>query len=566
MLSDNTYRKFVESFDIDDWEIETDTGWHDISKSNKTVEYEVYELETENYFLKCADTHIVFDQYLNEVYTKDLKPGDLIMTAAGPDVVISVRRTGVFENMYDLSVDSENHRYYTGGILSHNTTATSIFLAHFVVFNEAKAVGILAHKGDMAREVLERTKQCIELLPDFLQPGIVEWNKGSIELENGCSIGAYASSPDAVRGNSFALIYADEVAFIEGFEDTWKAIQPVISSGRRSRIILTSTPNGMNHWFDLWEASIRSDKGFTPYEAAWTSVKERMYNNADIYDDGYEWSSVQINTSSLESFGQEHGLRFLGTAGTLINGFKLSKMQWLEVENESGFYRYKAPKEGNKYIVAVDPAEGRGQDYSVCQIIDVTEYPYEQVAVYRSNKISHLLFPNIIMKYAKEYNEAWVYIELNSVGHSVAKTLYLDYEYENLIMDSSKDLGMKQTKITKAVGCSTLKDLVEKDKLKLYSKENILEFRTFVEKGVSWEAQEGFHDDLIMGLVVFAWLTTQERFGDFIDKERHVGMDVFKFEMEELMGDESIFAIIDDGINTIEIDSSGEDKSIMTST
>lgn len=446
------------------------------------------------------------------------------------------------------------------------TTATSIFLAHFVVFNEAKAVGILAHKGDMAREVLERTKQCIELLPDFLQPGIVEWNKGSIELENGCSIGAYASSPDAVRGNSFALIYADEVAFIEGFEDTWKAIQPVISSGRRSRIILTSTPNGMNHWFDLWEASIRSDKGFTPYEAAWTAVKERMYNNADIFDDGYEWSSVQINTSSLESFGQEHGLRFLGTAGTLINGFKLSKMQWIEVENDSGFYRYKAPKEGNKYIVAVDPAEGRGQDYSVCQIIDVTEYPYEQVAVYRSNKISHLLFPNIIMKYAKEYNEAWVYIELNSVGHSVAKTLYLDYEYENLIMDSSKDLGMKQTKITKAVGCSTLKDLVEKDKLKLYSKENILEFRTFVEKGVSWEAQEGFHDDLIMGLVVFAWLTTQERFGDFIDKERHVGMDVFKFEMEELMGDESIFAIIDDGINTIEIDSSGTDRSIMTST
>lgn len=347
------------------------------------------------------------------------------------------------------------------------TTATAIYLSHFVTFNEAKAVGILAHKGDMAKEVLERTKQCIELLPDFLQPGIVEWNKGNIELENGCSIGAYASSPDAVRGNSFALIYVDECvagdtlvtimdmftgainqvtmyhaydldirqrsnrlsairdgygyfenqyqilthngfksfdgvkkvkahalridfddgnhiigaythkilingvytrlcdlvvgsdcvvsiehageidlfdainvvdgnhyttngieshncAFIEGFDDTWKAILPVVSSGRKSKIILTSTPNGMNHWFDLWEASLKSDKGFVPFTTSWITVKERLYNGADKYDDGFEWSSNQINASSIEAFRQEHCLKGDTVVDVSINGVELN--------------------------------------------------------------------------------------------------------------------------------------------------------------------------------------------------------------------------------------------------
>lgn len=204
------------------------------------------------------------------------------------------------------------------------TTATAIFLTHFVVFNEAKAVGVLAHKGDMAKEVLERTKQSIELLPDFLQPGIVEWNKGNIELENGCSIGAYASSPDAVRGNSFAMIYLDEAAFIENFDDTWKAILPVISSGRNSKIILTSTPNGINHWYDLWDASLKSDMGFKPYTTTWITVKERLYNRADKYDDGFEWATKQIVSSSIEAFRQEHCLMPKTTVDINVDGNEMT--------------------------------------------------------------------------------------------------------------------------------------------------------------------------------------------------------------------------------------------------
>ncbi|MGL5086737.1 MAG: terminase large subunit domain-containing protein, partial [Clostridium sp.] len=386
-------------------------------------------------------------------------------------------------------------------------------------------------------EVLDRTQQALELLPDFLQPGVITWNKNSIELENGCCISAFASSPDSVRGQSFALLYLDEAGFIENFDETWKAILPVISSGRRSKIILTSTPNGLNHWYDLWEGSLKGVSGFVPYTATWTSVKERMYDEAGNFDDGKEWSRTSIGASSLEAFNQEHNCHFMGTSGTLISGFKLSKMTFTEIEDESSFYRYYDPIPGHKYIISVDPAEGRGQDYSSFHVIDVTKYPYEQVGVYHSNEVSPLLLPTVIMKFAMEYNDAWVYIELNSTGGTVAKTLYIDLEYENVICESSKDLGLKQSKVTKAIGCSTLKDLIEKDKLIIHDRKTVMEFRTFVEKGVSWAAQDGFHDDLVMALAVFAYLTSQSKFNDFIEVDRNVGNDIFKREMDDIYND-----------------------------
>lgn len=462
-----------------------------------------------------------------------------------------------------IQVDSEDHLYLCTDafIPTHNTTATSIYLAHYVVFNEAKNVGILAHKASMSREVLERTKQIIELLPDFLQPGIVEWNKGSIELENGCAIGAYSSDPDAVRGNAFALIYVDECAFIGAWEDTWKAILPVISSGRNSKIVLTSTPNGMNHWYDLWMAALSNKNEFTPYQADWSSVKERLYHSkTNKFDDGISWTTNQVGSSSVEAFLQEHGLEFLGSAGTLISGFKLSKMDWKDVESHDHFYRFKDPEEGHKYIAAVDPAEGRGQDYSVIQIIDVTKYPYEQVAVYHNNRISHMIFPHVIQRYATEYNEAWVYIELNSVGMSVAKDLYMNLEYENMIVDSIQDLGMKQTRSTKPLGCSTLKDLIEKNKLIINHKGTVAELRTFVEKGLSWEASDDNHDDLVMGLVIFSYLSTQERFGDFIDTERNMANDIFGEELDSLSDGYDFVVIYNNGINTIEVGSSPDSE------
>lgn len=432
------------------------------------------------------------------------------------------------------------------------TTAVAIFLAHYVCFNKDKAVGILAHKGSMAVEVLERTKQAIELLPDFLQPGIVEWNKKSIVLENGSSIGAYASSPDAVRGNSFSFIYIDECAFIQNWTDCFLAIQPVISSGRESKMIMTTTPNGLNHFYDIWQSAIDGKSGYVPYEAVWHSVKERLYNKADIFDDGYEWSSQAIAGSSLEQFLQEHNAEFFGSSGTLIRATTLSRLSFIDVVNDNGFYQFEQPKEGRKYVATLDCSEGRGQDYHAMQIIDITEFPYKQVAVYHSNTTSHLILPDIVFKYLMMYNECPVYIELNSTGVSIAKSLAMDLEYDNIICDSFVDLGMKQSKRSKAIGCSALKDLIEKDKLIINHKGTIQELRTFSEKGVSWAAEEGFHDDLVMSLVIFAWLTTQEKFAEYAGKdEMRIASEIFRKELDE-MGDEYAPVVIYDGANGIE--------------
>lgn len=432
------------------------------------------------------------------------------------------------------------------------TTAVAIFLAHYVCFNKDKAVGILAHKGSMAVEVLERTKQAIELLPDFLQPGIVEWNKKSIVLENGSSIGAYASSPDAVRGNSFSFIYIDECAFIQNWTDCFLAIQPVISSGRESKMIMTTTPNGLNHFYDIWQSAIDGKSGYVPYEAVWHSVKERLYNKADIFDDGYEWSSQAIAGSSLEQFLQEHNAEFFGSSGTLIRATTLSRLSFMDVINDNGFYQFEQPKEGRKYVATLDCSEGRGQDYHAMQIIDITEFPYKQVAVYHNNQSSHLILPDIVFKYLMMYNECPVYIELNSTGVSVAKSLAMDLEYDNIICDSYVDLGMKQTKRSKAIGCSALKDLIEKDKLIINHKGTIQELRTFSEKGLSWAAEEGFHDDLVMSLVIFGWLSTQEKFAEYAGKdEMRIASEIFRKELDE-MGDEYAPVVIYDGANGIE--------------
>lgn len=542
----------------DEWEVlSTDGEWVDVLYSNKTVEYESWFLKLDNGLeLTCADTHLVFTNGDTVKPVCELNIGDSVITQFGPSKVIIIERSKLYENMYDLTVNNSKHSYLTNNIASHNTTVTAILLAHYVIFNESKAVGVLAHLGSMSREVLDRIKQAIEMLPDFLQPGIVEWNKGSIALENGSSIAAYASSPDAVRGNSFSMIYVDECAFIENFTETWKAILPVVSSGRNSKILLTSTPNGMNHWYDLWQTAIKDNtKGFIPYNADWTSVKERLYNGADIFDDGYEWAIVQIESSTIENFRQEHMTVFVGASNTLINGFKLSKISAVDVDSsDSAFYKFEEPQENRKYVFTVDVSEGRGQDYSVIQMTDVTEYPYKQVGLYRNNRISHLLLPSVIKRYAEMYNDAYVYIELNSVGGTVAKTLYVDLEYENVICDSSIDLGMKQTKTTKQIGCSTLKDLIEKDKLIIRDKHTISELRTFVEHGKSWAAQKGFHDDCVMGLVIFAYLTTQPRFYDYIDEDRNIGIDLFEEELDELYGDFSVGLIISNADGDIDMD------------
>lgn len=269
----------------------------------------------------------------------------------------------------------------------------------------------------------------------------------------------------------------------------------------------------------------------------------------DMYDivgvDGQEYFANGILT---------HNCKFLGTAGTLINGFKLSKMRGKDIlPDDHGFYKFKDPEPEHKYIMTVDSSEGRGQDYHAVHVIDTTKYPFEQVGVFHCNKTSHLHLPAIIMKYAMMYNNAYVYCEIASTGELVMTELFRDLEYENVIMEDRvgggrRALGLKPNKKTKAIGCSALKDLIEKDKLIIHHVPTLKEFLTFVEKGTSWEAEEGYHDDLVMSLVTFAYLSTQERFSEFVEKEYNLSYDIFRDEVEELMDGEIPFVMIADGI------------------
>jgi len=331
-------------------------------------------------------------------------------------------------------------------------------------------------------------------------------------------------------------IEASNCAFVERFEETWAAILPVISSGRHSKLCITSTPNGYNHFKDLYEMALLENTAFKPYTAKWEEIDQRLYTVDGNFDDGVEWKATQISSSSHDKFSQEHEADFIGDSNTLISGFHLSKMEWVDVRADMDLRIYKEPEPGRTYIMTVDSAEGLGLDYHSINVIDVTEKPFVQVATYRNNTITPILLPMKISEIGYKYNNAYVYIELNSTGPMIAQILMYDLEYENLIKDGVRDFGCKQTTKTKALGCVALKQLIEQRLLTINDKHTIQELYTFVQKNKSYEAADFKHDDMVMSLVLFAYLTTQERFVDYMDSEEEnykLFQDVFDSYVED---------------------------------
>ena len=310
-LSEITERKFIETFDVDDWEIETDSGWQDIYSVSKTVEYNRWIIKTESVELKAADTHILFDENYNEIYLKDCIPlKTKIITKAGPQLVTEVQQTSISENMYDISVNSKDHRFYSNGILSHNSTAVIGYLLWYVLFNPYKTAMILANKGDTAQEILGKAQLAYLHLPKFIQQGIVDWNKRSFTLENGSRAIAEATSSASVRGYSVNFLILDEAAHIEHWEEFSTSTLPVISSGQTTKLAMISTPNGLNHFWAYWESSklinIPEDKwpkgvkwnGYLPLLVKWTEVPGR---DKKWYDEVL----AEMNFN-LQKFAQEY--------------------------------------------------------------------------------------------------------------------------------------------------------------------------------------------------------------------------------------------------------------------
>ena len=426
---------------------------------------------------------------------------------------------------------------------SGKSISSVAYLLWYALFHTEKTIAVMANKGATAREMLGRITLMLENLPFFLQPGCKALNKGSIEFSNNSRIVAAATSGSSIRGMSVSLLYLDEFAFVENAAEFYTSTYPVISSGTNTKIIITSTANGIGNVFHkIWEGAAQGINEFKPFRVDWWDVPGRDEN----------WKNQTIANTSQLQFDQEFGNTFFGTGDTLINAETLLK---LRAKNplrylEGGDLKiYEETQKEHEYVMLVDVSKGRGQDYSTFNLIDISSRPFKQVAVYRNNLISPLLFPNIIYKWANSYNKAYVVIESNDQGSLVTNGLYHDLEYENMHVESAikaNALGIEMTRKVKRLGCSSFKDILENNKLEVCDDDTILEISTFVAKGVSYEASPGNHDDLVMNFILLGYFMSTQYFNDMTDINLKEIM--FKQKMKEIEDDLPPFGYIDDGL------------------
>lgn len=435
---------------------------------------------------------------------------------------------------------------------SGKSISSVAYLLWFALFHSEKTIAILANKGATAREMLSRVTLMLENLPFFLQPGCKALNKGSIEFSNNSRIFAAATSGSSIRGMSVNLLYLDEFAFVERAAEFYTSTYPVVSSGKESKVIVTSTANGIgNMFYKIWEGAEQGVNEFKSFRVDWWDVPGR----------DERWKEETISNTSQLQFDQEFGNTFFGTGDTLIAAETLMSLRAknpIKYMEGGDLLVYKEPEKGHDYIMTVDVSKGRGQDYSTFNLIDISVSPFEQVAVYRNNTISPILFPNIIYKYATSYNQAYIVVESNDQGGVVCNGLYHELEYENMHVESTvkaNALGITMNRKVKRLGCSAIKDILENHKLKVVDENTILEISTFVAHGQSYEASDGNHDDLMMNLVMFGYFASTQFFGDMTDI--NLKQMLFEQKMKDIEDDVVPFGFVDDGsqyINTIEND------------
>jgi hypothetical protein len=425
---------------------------------------------------------------------------------------------------------------------SGKSISACAYLLWYVLFNPEKTVAILANKGETAREMLSRITLMLENIPFFLQPGCKVLNKGSLEFSNNSRVVARATSGSSIRGLSVNLLYLDEFAFVERAAEFYTSTYPVISSGKETKVIITSTANGLgNTYHKLWEGAVQKTNEFVPFRVDWDDVPGR--------DEA--WKAQTISNTSQLQFDQEFGNTFFGTADTLIGAESLMNLRAhspVSILENGSCLIYEKTQPKHEYIMTVDVSKGRGQDYSTLSVIDITSKPFKQVAVYRNNNISPLLFPNIIYKYATSYNNAYVVIESNDQGSVVCNGLYHELEYENVHVRSqikADSIGVEMNRKIKRLGCSAIKELIEQNKVIVTDEQTIIEMSTFVGRGQSYEASSGNHDDLMMTLVMFGYFVTTERFADMTDI--NLKDMLYDKQAREIDDDMVPFGFIDDG-------------------
>ena len=524
-------------------------GNPNLKKANISQEFSAAEVEE---YLKCANDPVYFiRQYIK---------------------IVSLDEGVIPFTMYDFQEEMvkkfHDDRFNIAKLprQSGKSTIVTAYLLWYVLFIDNVNVAILANKAATAREMLGRLQLSYENLPKWLQQGIVGWNKGSLELENGSKILAASTSASAVRGMSFNIIFLDEFAFVPNHiaEQFFSSVYPTISSGKKTKVIIISTPHGMNMFYKLWHDAERKANEYIPTEVHWSQVPGR----------DEVWKEQTIRNTSEQQFRVEFDCEFLGSVDTLISPSKLRIMPYEDpIKQNRGLAVYEDVKEEHNYIVTVDVSRGIGGDYSAFCVMDTTTLPYTLVARYKNNEIKPIILPNIIVDVAKNYNGAYILCEVNDIGGQVADIIQYDLEYENLLMAAMRgragqqlgqgfsgkktQLGVKMSTAVKQVGCSNLKALIEDDKLIIKDYDTIAELTTFIQKGNSFQAEDGCHDDLAMCLVMFAWMAMQEYFKEMHDND--VRARIYADQRDSIEQDMAPFGFINDGQEEdIIVDAQGE--------
>ena len=524
-------------------------GNPNLKKANTPIEFTEENIRE---YLKCKEDPVYFAKNYIKIVTLDhgLQPFDLYDF-----------QEKLINNFHENRFNICKMPRQTG----KSTTVVS-YLLHYAVFNDNVNIGILANKASTARELLGRLQIAYENLPRWMQQGILSWNKGSLELENGSKILAASTSASAVRGMSFNILFLDEFAFVPNHiaDAFFASVYPTITSGQSTKVIIVSTPHGMNHFYRMWHDAERSKNEYVPTDVHWSEVPGR----------DEVWKEQTIANTSDQQFKIEFECEFLGSVDTLIAPSKLKTLVYeAPIQRNAGLDVYEPSKSKHDYVMAVDVARGVGNDYSAFIVADITEFPHRVVAKYRNNEIKPMLFPSVIEEVGKNYNEAFVICEVNDVGDQVASILQYDLEYQNLLMCSMRgragqvvgqgfsgkktQLGVKMSKTVKKVGALNLKTLIEENKLIFNDYEIISELTTFIQKHNSFEAEEGCNDDLAMCLVIYAWLVAQDYFKELTDQD--VRKRLYEEQKNQIEQDMAPFGFMSDGLDdTSFVDAEGD--------
>ena len=526
-------------------------GNPNLKKVNTPIEFTKDQIVE---FQKCADDPIYFMKNYIQIVSLD-------------EGLIPFRMYDFQEKIVNTM---HNNRFTICKLPRQSGKSTTVvsYLLHYALFNPNSNIAILANKSTTARDILSRVQLAYENLPRWLQQGVINWNKGNIELENKSTIVAAATSSSAIRGGSYNIIFLDEYAFVPPniAEMFFSSVYPTISSGSSTKMIIVSTPYGMNQFYKLWTDAENGRNDYVPIEVHWSEVPGR----------DEEWKERTIRNTSPEQFQQEFECEFLGSVNTLISPAKIKNIVFkTPLKSNAGLDVYEEPKKGQTYVCCVDVARGVSKDYSAFTIIDGTQMPYKVVAKYRNNDIKPILFPHTIDRVCKAYNHAHVLVETNDLGQQIAEALQFELEYDNLLMTTQRGragqilgagfsgrgsgFGVRMTKQIKKIGCSNIKTLIESDKLIINDFNIIEEMSTFIKKGQSWQAEEGCTDDLMMCLVIFGWLSNQPFFKEMTDTNAR--QQLYEEQQNLIEQDMSPFGFVDDGIpdhEKVEIDEYGD--------